>query len=192
VDQVAVEPARWWCIQVLPSVEQSLLLSVRAVPRAQRTTKAMLVHHQVLLRSLQLVAAAAVTGVTLDVNQLIHNEHKFLEPVVVVAAVAAADCRTLSVVKSLLKHCLLVQCRTAIAEAMQSLAQTFTVLVAVVLVKQVPIAQHHQCFPQLVVSAEPQTSLVTLCITQQVVAVQVDTPITGQQVAQVAAETVAD
>jgi hypothetical protein len=79
-------------------VEQSLLLSVRAVQRAQRTTKAMLVHHQVLLRSLQLVEVAAVTGVTIHVNQLIHNEHKFLARVVVVAAVAAADYRTLSVV----------------------------------------------------------------------------------------------
>jgi hypothetical protein len=49
-DQVAVEPARWWCIQALQSVEQSLLLSVREVQRAQRTTKEMLVHHQVLLR----------------------------------------------------------------------------------------------------------------------------------------------
>jgi hypothetical protein len=50
VDQVAVEPARWWCIQAMQSVEQSLLLSVREVQRAQRTTKEMLVHHQVLLR----------------------------------------------------------------------------------------------------------------------------------------------
>jgi hypothetical protein len=44
------------------------------------------------------VVAVAVTGVTMDVNQLIHNEHKFLVRVVVVAAVAAADYRTLSVV----------------------------------------------------------------------------------------------
>jgi hypothetical protein len=50
VDRAAVEPARWWCIQALQSVEQSLLLSVREVQRAQRTTKEMLVHHQVLLR----------------------------------------------------------------------------------------------------------------------------------------------
>jgi hypothetical protein len=50
VDQVAVEPVRWWCIQAMQSVEQSLLLSVPEVPRAQRTTKEMLVHHQVLLR----------------------------------------------------------------------------------------------------------------------------------------------
>jgi hypothetical protein len=50
VDQVAVEPARWWCTQAMQSVEQSLLLSVREVQRAQRTTKEMLVHHQVLLR----------------------------------------------------------------------------------------------------------------------------------------------
>jgi hypothetical protein len=45
-----------------------------------------------------LVVAVAVTGVTIVVNQLIHNEHKFLARVVVVAAVAAADYRTLSVV----------------------------------------------------------------------------------------------
>jgi hypothetical protein len=148
-------------------------------------------HHQVLLRSLQLAAAAVVTGVTLVVNQLIHNEHKFLEPAAVVAAVVAAACRTLLVVKSLRKHCRLVQCRTAIAEAMQSLVGTFTVLVAVVLVKQVPIARHHQCFPQLVVSAEPRTSLVTLCITQRVVVAQVEPQVTGLQAAQVAVETVA-
>jgi hypothetical protein len=42
-----------------------------------------------------LVVAVAVTGVTIV---LIHNEHKFLARVVVVAAVAAADYRTLSVV----------------------------------------------------------------------------------------------
>ena len=112
-------------------------------------------------------------------------------PVVVVAAVVAADYRTLLVVKSLLKHCLLAQCRTATAVAMQSLAPTFTVLVAVVLVKQVPIAHPHQCFPPLVVSAELQTSLVLMCITQLVVVALVDTPVTGLQVAQVAAETVA-
>jgi hypothetical protein len=192
VDRVAVEPARWWCIQALQSVEQSLLLSVRAVPRAQHTTREMRAHHQVLLRSLQLAAAAAVTGVTLVVNQLIHNEHKFLEPAAVVAAVVAVDYRTLSVVKSLRKHCLLVQCRTAIAEAMQSLAPTITVLVAVVLVKQVPIARHHQCFPQPVVTAEPQTSLVLMCITQQAAVAQVDTPITGPQAAQAAVETAVD
>jgi hypothetical protein len=139
-----------------------------------------------------LVVAVAVTGVTIHVNQLIHNEHKFLVQVAVAAAVAAADYRTLSVVKSLLKHCLLVQCRTAIAEAMQSLAQTFTVLVAVVLVKQVPIARHHQCFPQLAESAEPRTSLVLMRITQRAVAARVDTPITGLQAAQEAAETVAE
>jgi hypothetical protein len=139
-----------------------------------------------------LVVAVAVTGVTIHVNQLIHNEHKFLVQVAVAAAVVEADYRTLSVVKSLLKHCLLVQCRTAIAEAMQSLAPTTTVLVAVVLVKQVPIARHHQCFPQLAESAEPQTSLVQMCITQQVVVAQVEPPITGQQAAQVAAETVVD
>jgi hypothetical protein len=96
------------------------------------------------------------------------------------------------VVKSLRKHCRLVQCRTAIAEAMQSLAPTFTVLVAVVLVKQVPIARHHQCFPLLVESAEPRTSLVLMCITQQVVVALVDTPITGPQAAQVVVETVVD
>jgi hypothetical protein len=149
-------------------------------------------HHQVLLRSLQLAAAAAVTGVTLVVNQLIHNEHKFLVQVAVAAAVAAADYRTLSVVKSLLKHCLLVQCRTVTAEAMQSLVGTFTVLVAVVLVKQVPIARHHQCFPQLAESAEPRTSLVLMCITQQVVVAQVEPQVTGLQAAQVAVETVVD
>jgi hypothetical protein len=178
----------------MPSVEQSLLLSVRAVPRSTDLIKATLVHHQVLLRSLQLVVVVVATGATkVALSQLtqLHQDLKFLEPVVVVAAVAAADCRTLLVVKSLRKHCHLVQCRTATAEAMQSLVQTFTVLVVVVLAKQVPIAQHHQCFPQPVVSAEPRTSLVTLCIPQQVEAAQVDTPITGLQVAKVAVETVA-
>ena len=74
---------------------------------------------------------------------------------------------------------------------MQSLAPTFTVLVAVVQVKRVPIAHPHQCFPPLVVSAELQTSLVLMCITQLVVVALVDIPVTGLQVAQVAAETVA-
>ena len=128
----------------------------------------------------------------MDVNQLIHNEHKFLVQVAVVAAVVAADYRTLLVVKSLLKHCLLAQCRTAIAEVMQSLAPTITVLVAVVLVKQVPIARHHQCFPQPVVTAEPQTSLVLMCITRLVVVALVDTPVTGLQAAQAAVETAVD
>jgi hypothetical protein len=137
------------------------------------------------------VVAVAVTGVTMDVNQLIHNEHKFLVQVAVVVAVVVADFITLLVVKSLRKHCRPVQCRTATAEAMQSLAPTFTVQVAVVLVKQVPIARHHQCFPQPVVTAEPQTSLVLMCITQQAAVALVDTPVTGLQVAQVAAETVA-
>jgi hypothetical protein len=176
----------------MQSVEQFLLLSVRAVPRAQHTTREMRAHHQVLLRSLQLAEVVAVTGVTIIVNQLIHNEHKFLVQVAVAAAVAAADYRTLSVVKSLLKHCLLVQCRTVTAEAMQSLVGTFTVLVAVVLVKQVPIARHHQCFPQLAESAEPRTSLVLMCITQQVVVAQVEPQVTGLQAAQVAVETVVD
>jgi hypothetical protein len=137
------------------------------------------------------VVAVAVTGVTMDVNQLIHNEHKFLVQVAVVVAVVVADFITLLVVKSLRKHCRPVQCRTATAEAMQSLAPTFTVPVAVVLVKQVPIAHPHQCFPPLVVSAELQTSLVLMCITQLVVVALVDIPVTGLQVAQVAAETVA-
>jgi hypothetical protein len=171
----------------MQSVEQSLLLSVPEVPRAQHTTRETRVHHQVLLRSLQLAVAVAVTGVTLVVNQLIHNEHKFLVQV----AVAAADYRTLSVVKSLLKHCLLALCRTAIAEVMQSLALTITVLVVVVLVKQVPIARHHQCFPQPVVSAELQTSLVLMCITQRAVVAQVDIQVTGLQAAQAVAEMVA-
>jgi hypothetical protein len=74
---------------------------------------------------------------------------------------------------------------------MQSLAPTFTAPVAVVLVKQVPIAHPHQCFPPLVVTAEPQTSLVLMCITQQAVVAQVDTPITGLQAAQAVAEMVA-
>jgi hypothetical protein len=175
----------------MQSVEQSLLLSVPEVPRAQHTTRETRVHHQVLLRSLQLAVAVAVTGVTLVVNQLIHNEHKFLVQVAVAAAVAAADYRTLSVVKSLLKHCLLALCRTAIAEVMQSLALTITVLVVVVLVKQVPIARHHQCFPQPVVSAELQTSLVLMCITQRAVVAQVDIQVTGLQAAQAVAEMVA-
>jgi hypothetical protein len=139
-----------------------------------------------------LVVAVAVTGVTIHVNQLIHNEHKFLVQVAVAAAVVEADYRTLSVVKSLLKHCLLVQCRTAIAEAMQSLAPTITVPVAVVLVKQVPIARHHQCFPQLAESAEPQTSLVLMCITQQAAVAQVEPRVTGLQAAQAAVETAVD
>jgi hypothetical protein len=75
---------------------------------------------------------------------------------------------------------------------MQSLVGTFTVLVAVVLVKQVPIARHHQCFPQLAESAEPRTSLVLMCITQQVVVAQVEPQVTGLQAAQVAVETVVD
>jgi len=173
-------------------VEQSLLLSVREVQRAQRTTKEMLVHHQVLLRWLQLVVAVAVTGVTIVVNQLIHNEHKFLVQVAVAAAVVEADYITLLVARSLLKHCLLVQCRTATAVAMQSLAPTITVPVAVELVKQVPIARHHQCFPPLVVSAEPQTSLVLMCITQQAAVAQVEPRVTGLQAAQAAVETAVD
>jgi hypothetical protein len=75
---------------------------------------------------------------------------------------------------------------------MQSLAPTITVLVAVVLVKQVPIARHHQCFPQPVVTAEPQISLVTLCITQQVVVAQVEPRVTGLQAAQAVVETAVD
>jgi hypothetical protein len=75
---------------------------------------------------------------------------------------------------------------------MQSLALTITVLVVVVLVKQVPIARHHQCFPQLAESGEPQTSLVLMCITQRAVVALVDTPITGPQAAQVVVETVVD
>jgi hypothetical protein len=50
VDRVAVEPVRWWCIQAMQSVEQSLLLSVREVQRSTDSIKATLVHHQVLLR----------------------------------------------------------------------------------------------------------------------------------------------
>jgi hypothetical protein len=75
---------------------------------------------------------------------------------------------------------------------MQSLAPTITVLVAVVLVKQVPIARHHQCFPPLVVSAEPQTSLVLMCITQQAAVAQVEPRVTGLQAAQAAVETAVD
>ena len=75
---------------------------------------------------------------------------------------------------------------------MQSLAPTFTVLVAVVLVKQVPIAHPHQCFPPLVVSAELQTSLVLMCITQQAAVAQVEPRVTGLQAAQAAVETAVD
>ena len=63
------------------------------------------------------------------------------------------------------------------------------ILVAVVLVKQVPIARHHQCFPLLVESAEPRTSLVLMCITQQAAVAQVEPRVTGLQAAQAAVET---
>jgi hypothetical protein len=190
-DLVVAELARWWCTRTLPSVEQSPSLSVLVVPHSTDSTKATQVQHRVSEPSLQSVVAVAVTGATMvALSQLTHSDLKFPALAAEVAVEAAVDCRTLLAAKLLHKHCLLVLCPTGTAVAMQYREPIITAQVVEVLVKQVPIAPQRQCSPQLAALEERQTSPAPMCITQRVAAAQADTPITGLQVAQAAAETV--